>query len=46
MIRYRYRDKGISIKLGDPMTDSHGLDVVKKLHPRLLMLTNRITWDI
>jgi hypothetical protein len=45
MIIYRNRDKGISIKLGDPMTESHGLNVVKKLHPRLLMLTNRMTWD-
>jgi hypothetical protein len=44
MIRYRDRDKGVSIKLGDPMTQSHGLDV-KKSHPKLLMLTNRMTWD-
>jgi hypothetical protein len=45
MIRYRNRGKGVSIKLGDPMTDSHGLDVVKKLHPILLMLTNGTAWD-
>jgi hypothetical protein len=45
MIRYRNRDKGISMKLGDPMTESHGLDAVKKLHPRLLMLINNLTWD-
>jgi hypothetical protein len=31
MIRYRNRDKEISIKLGNPMTEIHGLDVVKKL---------------
>jgi hypothetical protein len=45
MIRYRKRDKEISINLRDPMTDSNGLDVVKKLHPRLLVLTNKMTWD-
>jgi hypothetical protein len=33
-IRYRNRDKGI--KLGDPMTENHGLDI-KILHPKLLM---------
>jgi hypothetical protein len=27
------------------MTGSPGLDVVKKLHPRLLMLTDSMTWD-
>jgi hypothetical protein len=27
------------------MTKGHDLDVVKKLHPKLLMLTNRMTWD-
>jgi hypothetical protein len=43
MIRYRTRDKGVSIKLGDPMTESHDLDV-KKLYPRL-MLTNSMAWD-
>jgi hypothetical protein len=42
MIRYRNRDK--AVKLGDTMTESHGLDV-KKLHARLLMLTNRMTWN-
>jgi hypothetical protein len=31
MIRYRNRDKRINIKLGDSMTESHGLDVVRKL---------------
>jgi hypothetical protein len=31
MIKYKNGDKGISIKLGDPMTKSHGLDVVRKL---------------
>jgi hypothetical protein len=45
MIRYRNRDKGGSIRSGDPMTERHGLNIVKKLHPRLLMLTNRKTWD-
>jgi hypothetical protein len=45
IIRYRNRDKEVSIKLGDPMTEGHGVDVVKKLYPRLLMLTNRMTWD-
>jgi hypothetical protein len=39
MIRYRNRDKGISIKLGNPITESHGLNIDKKSHPRLLMLT-------
>jgi hypothetical protein len=38
MINYINKNKGVSIKLGNPMTESHGLDVVKKLHPRLLML--------
>jgi hypothetical protein len=38
-------DKGVSIKLGDPMTEGHGLDVIKRLYSRLLMLTNRMTWD-
>jgi hypothetical protein len=37
MIRYRNRDKGISIKLGNPMTESHGLDTDMMSHPRLLM---------
>jgi hypothetical protein len=46
IIRYRNRDKGVSIKLRDPITEGHGLDIVKKLHPRLLILTNRMTWDI
>jgi hypothetical protein len=31
MIRYRNRDKEVSIKFEDPMTESHCLDVVKKL---------------
>jgi hypothetical protein len=44
MIRYRNRDKGVSIKLGNPMSDSHGFDTDKKSHPRLLMLTNRMAW--
>jgi hypothetical protein len=39
MIRYRNRDKGVTIKLGHPMAESHGLDIDKKSHPRLLMLT-------
>jgi hypothetical protein len=38
MIRYRNKDKGVSIKLGNPMTESHSLDIDKS-HPRLLMLT-------
>jgi hypothetical protein len=45
MLRYRNRDKGVGIKLGDTMTDNHDLDIAKKLHPRLLMLTNRMTGD-
>jgi hypothetical protein len=44
MIRYRNGDKGVSIKLGNPMTESHGLDIDKKSHPRLLMLTDKIAW--
>jgi hypothetical protein len=44
MIRYRNRDKGVSIKLGNPMTESHGLDLDKKSHPGL-MLAKRIAWD-
>jgi hypothetical protein len=39
IIRYRDNDKGVSIKLGNPMSESHGLDIDKKSHPRLLMLT-------
>jgi hypothetical protein len=31
MIRYRNRDKGVNIKLGDPMTETHDLHIVKKL---------------
>jgi hypothetical protein len=45
IIRYRNRDKGVSIKLGDPMTEGGHLDVIKKLHSWLLMLANRMTWD-
>jgi hypothetical protein len=39
IIRYRDNDKGVSIKLGNPMSESHGLAIDKKSHPRLLMLT-------
>jgi hypothetical protein len=39
VIRYRNRDKGVNIKLGKSVTESHGLDINKKSHPRLLMLT-------
>jgi hypothetical protein len=39
MVRYRNKDKVVSIKLENPMIESHGLDVVKKLHHRLLMIT-------
>jgi hypothetical protein len=46
MIRYTHRDRGVSIKLGDPVTENHGLNVIKKLHPRLLMLTNRMIWIV
>jgi hypothetical protein len=46
MITYRKRDKGVTIKLGNPMTESHGLDIHKKSHPRLLMLTCKMAWDI
>jgi hypothetical protein len=35
----------VSIKLGNPMTESHGLDIDKKSHPILLMLANRMAWD-
>jgi hypothetical protein len=45
MIRNRNKNKEIRIKVGDTMTESHDLDVVKKLHPRLLMLSNRMTWN-
>jgi hypothetical protein len=45
MIKYRNRDKGISLKLGNPMTESHDLDIDKKSHPGLLMLANKMTWD-
>jgi hypothetical protein len=45
MIKYRNRDKGVGIKLGDSMTKSSGMDAVKKLHSRLIMLTNRRAWD-
>jgi hypothetical protein len=27
------------------MTESHGLDVDNKSHPRLLTLINRMAWD-
>jgi hypothetical protein len=30
MIRYRNGDKGVSIKLGNPMTESCGLDIDRK----------------
>jgi hypothetical protein len=33
MIKYRNRDKGVSIKLGNPMTESHGLDNDRKYIP-------------
>jgi hypothetical protein len=33
MIKYRNRDKGVSIKLGNPMTESHGLDIDRKQTP-------------
>jgi hypothetical protein len=39
MIKYRNRDKGVSILLENLVTESHGLDVDKKSHSRLLMLT-------
>jgi hypothetical protein len=42
IIRYRNRDKGVSLKLENPMTVSHGLDIGKNSHPRLLMLTERL----
>jgi hypothetical protein len=42
MIRSRNRDKGVSIKLGIPMTESYGLAIDKKSYPRLLMLTNEM----
>jgi hypothetical protein len=38
MIRYRNSDKEISIKLINPMTESHGMDIDKKSHSRLLLL--------
>jgi hypothetical protein len=45
MIRYRDRDKGGGIKLGNPKNQSHGLVIDKKSHLRLLLFTNRIVWD-
>jgi hypothetical protein len=30
MIRYRNRDKGVSIKLENPVFEGHGLDVDRK----------------
>jgi hypothetical protein len=33
VIRLGNRDKGVSIKLGNMMTESHGLDVDKKSYP-------------
>jgi hypothetical protein len=39
VIRYRNKDKRASIKSGNPVIDSHGLDIDKKFHPRVLMLT-------
>jgi hypothetical protein len=45
VIKCRNRDKGISIKLGNLMTESHGLDIDKKSHSRLLMLTNTMACD-
>jgi hypothetical protein len=45
MISYRNRDKGVSIKLGNQMTENHDLDIDKKSHPRLLMLNNRMARD-
>jgi hypothetical protein len=38
IITYKNRDKRVSIKLGNPITESHGLDLDEKSHPRLLML--------
>jgi hypothetical protein len=38
MIRFRNRDKRVSIKSGLPMTKRHGLDIDKS-YPRVLMLT-------
>jgi hypothetical protein len=37
MITYRNRVEGVNIKLGNPMTECHGLDIDKKSHPRLLL---------
>jgi hypothetical protein len=39
------RDKGVSIKSGNLITESHSLDTDKKSYPRLLMLTKRMVWD-
>jgi hypothetical protein len=44
MIRYRNSDKEISIKLINPMTESHGMDIDKKSHSRLLLL-KKMAWD-
>jgi hypothetical protein len=30
VIKYRNRDKGVSLKLGNPMTENHGLDIDRK----------------
>jgi hypothetical protein len=44
MIRYK-TEKGVSTKLGNAMTESHGLDVDRKSHPRPWMLTYKMAWD-
>jgi hypothetical protein len=46
IIRYRNRDKGVSIKLREPVTEGHGLDGVKQLHSTLLMSTSRVIVDL
>jgi hypothetical protein len=39
MSRYRNRNKGLNLELGNPMTENHGLDIYKRVHPTLLMST-------
>jgi hypothetical protein len=39
VIRYRNRNKGVSVELGNPVPESHGLGINKKSYARLLMLT-------
>jgi hypothetical protein len=44
MIRYRNREKGVSIKLGNPVTQNHVLDVDKKIISWTTDV-NRMVWE-